>query len=117
MFNGLPPGPTAFLETLARPKAKVASLWLNLALCKEVTHSRHDRWGSGLGRTEATSLDLRRPPRIGLSFSLSYLVPESLQPLGFQQTYDFLGKMHRVEEAAQGSHRCRFRSGLGPPQR
>lgn len=114
MFNGLPPGPTAFLETLARPKAKVASLWLSLALCKEVTHSRHDRWGSGLGRAEATSPDLQRPPRIELSFSLSCLVPESLQPLGFQQTYNFLGKTHRVEESAQGSHGCRFRTGLAP---
>ena len=52
MFNGLSPGPTALLQTLTRPGAQLASLWLSSALCKELTHSRPGCWDPGVGRAQ-----------------------------------------------------------------
>lgn len=89
MFKGLPLGPRALLQTLPRPRAQPASLWLSSALCKEVTTA-------GLAdRAQAQVLSpcLWRPPRTELSLSLSLTVPESLQLLGFWQTQLSWGNM------------------------
>lgn len=69
-----------------------------------------------MGSARVFSTSLQRLPRTEGLRSLSLLVPESLQLLGFQQTHNFLRIMHHVAEAAQENHWCQFRTGLGPPE-